>query len=338
MKKALITGISGQDGSYLSKLLIEKGYEVTGVTRNSGVADFYRLKYLKVFDNVKIIDVDLTDYNLIHDLVKDGDYDEIYNLAGQSYVSLSWDDPIGTSFSNSLLPLYFLEAIRKTSKRTKFFQASSSEMFGGVGFSKNEDSLFDPTSPYAVSKQFSHNIAQVFRNAYEIHAVNGILFNHESPLRGTAYVTKKIISSLVEVHLGTRNCLCLGNLNISRDWGYAPEYVDGMWRSMQHHCPNDFVFATGVSTSLRQFCSRTAKALGFSLVWEGEGLNEVGVHGDYGVPIVKVSEQFYRPVDLKANTGDASKALDKLGWRPKKFVDDIIEIMVNHELKIASRF
>jgi len=334
MKKALITGITGQDGAYLAKLLLEKGYEVYGGQRRSSLNELYRLGLLGITDKINLIPLEITEQNSVTEIVQTNQFDEIYNLAAQSFVGASWEAPIYTSNVDALAPLYFLEAIKRFSENTKFYQASTSEMFGLIQEPiQNEKTPFYPRSPYGVAKQFAHSMTVNYRESFNLFAASGILFNHESPLRGNEFVTKKITRQLVEVHKGDRDVVKLGNLDARRDWGYAPEYVVGMWRILQQQSAEDFVLATGVTSSVREFCNFAAEYLEYSLEWSGQGVDEVGFCSRSGKKLFAVDPKFYRPAEVDVLLGDASKAKAKLGWSANTSVRQLAEIMVNFDLK-----
>jgi GDPmannose 4,6-dehydratase len=325
IKKALITGITGQDGSYLSRLLIEKGYEVHGTVRRSSTINTYRIDDLisKHSDTgkLKLHYSDLLDSSSLNTLVQTVLPDEIYNLAAQSHVMVSFQNPMFTAQTGTIGSLSLLEAIRHSKKDIKFYQASSSEMYGGkLREPLNEDSIFDPRSPYAVSKVFAHNMTKMYRDSYDLFCVNGILFNHESPLRGQTFVTRKISRALGRIHLGIQEKLTLGNLDASRDWGYAGDYVKGMWKMLQHNEPNDWVLATGETHTVKDFL-QTAFSL-LNLDWK-----------DY----ILTSDKYLRPNEVEYLLGDYSKAKEHLDWTPETSFKELVEKMINADIELAKR-
>ncbi|MCC6012444.1 GDP-mannose 4,6-dehydratase [Candidatus Caldipriscus sp.] len=333
-KVALITGIRGQDGAYLAKLLLEKGYEVYGADRRSGEGGFWRLKELGIEKDVKIVYMDLLEFTNIFRTIEKIKPDEIYNLAAQSFVAASFEQPILTSDINSLGTLRLLEVIRTVKPDTKFYQASTSEMFGKAKtLPLNEESYFYPRSPYAVSKLFAHWITVNYREAYNIFACSGILFNHESPLRGTEFVTRKVSLAVARIKYGKQDKLVVGNLDAKRDWGYAPEYVYGMYLMLQNDKPDDFVLATGEAHSVREFIEEAFRVAGFEIYWEGKGLEEKGRDAKTGKVLVEVSPEFYRPAEVDVLVGDYSKAKRILGWEPKTTFKELVRIMVEEDLR-----
>ncbi|AAC07133.1 GDP-mannose 4,6-dehydratase [Aquifex aeolicus] len=333
-KRALITGIRGQDGAYLAKLLLEKGYEVYGADRRSGEFASWRLKELGIENDVKIIHMDLLEFSNIIRTIEKVQPDEVYNLAAQSFVGVSFEQPILTAEVDAIGVLRILEALRTVKPDTKFYQASTSEMFGKVQeIPQTEKTPFYPRSPYAVAKLFGHWITVNYREAYNMFACSGILFNHESPLRGIEFVTRKITYSLARIKYGLQDKLVLGNLNAKRDWGYAPEYVEAMWLMMQQPEPDDYVIATGETHTVREFVEKAAKIAGFDIEWVGEGINEKGIDRNTGKVIVEVSEEFFRPAEVDILVGNPEKAMKKLGWKPRTTFDELVEIMMEADLK-----
>ncbi len=333
-KVALITGIRGQDGAYLAKLLLEKGYEVYGADRRSGEGGFWRLKELGIEKDVKVVYMDLLEFTNILRTIEKIKPDEIYNLAAQSFVAASFEQPILTSDINSLGTLRLLEVIRTVKPDTKFYQASTSEMFGKVKtLPLNEESYFYPRSPYAVSKLFAHWITVNYREAYNIFACSGILFNHESPLRGTEFITRKVSLAVARIKYGKQDKLVVGNLDAKRDWGYAPEYVYGMYLMLQSDKPDDFVLATGEAHFVREFIEEAFRVAGFEIYWEGKGLEEKGRDAKTGKVLVEVSPEFYRPAEVDVLVGDYSKAKKILGWEPKTNFKELVRIMVEEDLR-----
>ncbi len=333
-KKALITGIRGQDGSYLAKLLLEKGYEVYGADRRSGEGNFWRLKELGIYGDVKIVYMDLLEFSNIWRVIDKVEPDEVYNLAAQSFVGASFEQPILTSDVNALGTLRILEALRTLKPDAKFYQASTSEMFGKVKtLPLNESSAFHPRSPYAVSKLFAHWITINYREAYGMFAVSGILFNHESPLRGTEFITRKVSLGVARIRYGKQDKLIVGNLDAKRDWGYAPEYVYGMWLMLQQDKPDDYVLATGEAHSVREFIEEAFKIAGYDIVWKGEGVDEKGVDRRTGKVLVEVSAEFYRPAEVNILIGNYEKAKKVLNWEPKVKFKDLVRIMVEEDMR-----
>lgn len=333
-KKALITGIRGQDGAYLAKLLIEKGYKVYGADRRSGDSSFWRLKELGIEKHVKIIYMDLLELTNIIRVIKEIQPDEVYNLAAQSFVQASFEMPIFTTEINALGVLRLLEALRLHKPDAKFYQASTSEMFGKAQeIPQKETTCFCPRSPYGVAKLFGHWITVNYRESWGMFACSGILFNHESPLRGIEFVTRKITYYLAEIKYGLRDKLILGNLDAKRDWGYAPEYVEAMYFMLQQDEPDDYVIATGETHSVKEFVEKAAQIAGFDIEWEGEGLNTKGIDRRTGKVIVEVSSEFYRPAEVDILVGDYSKAKKKLGWEPRTKFEDLVRIMMEADLE-----
>lgn len=332
-KKALITGIRGQDGAYLAKFLLEKDYEVWGADRRSGEGSNWRLKELGIEDKVKIVYMDLLEITNIKRVIEMIKPDEVYNLAAQSFVQVSFEMPILTAEINAIGVLRILEVLRIIKPDTKFYQASSSEMFGKVQqIPQNEKTPFYPRSPYAVSKLFAHWITVNYRESYGMFACSGILFNHESPLRGIEFVTRKITYGVARIKYGLQDKIVLGNLDAKRDWGYAPEYVEGMWMMLQQSEPDDYVLATGETHTVREFVEKAFEVAGFYIEWEGEGVNIKGIDKKSGKILVEVSSEFYRPAEVDILIGDATKARQKLGWYPKTKFEELVEIMVKADL------
>ena len=333
MKKALITGINGQDGSYLALLLIEKGYEVHGLRRRSSIFNSERIDDLikeELGNKLFLHFGDMTDSSSIYRIIGSIEPDEIYNLAAQSHVGVSFETPEYTANADGLGVLRVLEAIRQLDliNKTRFYQASTSEIFGNQPSPQNEETPFTPRSPYGVAKLYGHWITVNYRESYNMYACNGILFNHESPLRGETFVTQKIVNGLVSIVNGTNNRpLLLGNLSAERDWGYAPEYVEMMWKMLQQNKAEDFVIATGRTLSVRSFAEKVAMELGVKIDWKGEGQKEVGyINGEVAV---KVSPDYYRPAEVDKLLGDASRARNVLGWESHTTVEQLISLMVS---------
>lgn len=322
IKKALITGITGQDGAYLAKFLLEKGYEVYGMYRRLSTPNFWRLQYLDTFEKVNLIPADLVDAGSMIEAIKIAEPDEVYNLAAQSFVGTSFEQPIGTGEITGLGVTRALEAIRHINIEIKFYQASTSELYGkGRSSSLTENTSFQPSSPYAAAKLYGYWLARQYREGYNIFACNGILFNHESPLRGLEFITRKISNAVAKIALGIEKELTLGNLEAKRDWGYAPEYVESMWLILQQKEPDDYVIATNESHSVREFAERAFDVVG--LDWQ-----------DY----IKVDKRFFRPLDVNFLQGDYSKAKEKLGWTPKVKFGELVNIMVKEDLSRWERW
>ena len=341
MKKALITGITGQDGSYLAEFLLNKGYKVHGVKRRTSLFNTDRIDHLYQDPHIDkrnfiLHHGDLTDTSSLIKIIQQVQPDEIYNLAAQSHVAVSFEVPEYTANSDALGPLRILEAIRilKLEKKTKFYQASTSELFGKVAETpQKETTPFYPRSPYAAAKLYAYWITVNYREAYNIYACNGILFNHESPVRGETFVTRKITRALTRIKLGLQKTLYLGNLSAMRDWGHAKDYVEVQWLMLQQKNPEDFVIATGQHYSVRDFVNVAAKELGLNIIWSGNGKNERGLVD--GKVIIKVDKNYFRPTEVETLLGDASKAKKKLGWKPKISFKSLVSEMVREDLKLA---
>ena len=334
-KKAIVTGITGQDGTYLCKLLLDKGYLVYGTYRRTSSVNFWRLKELNIdiHPNLRLISHDLTDLGSTIRLINDTEPDEIYNLAAQSFVKASFDQPITTAEISGLGAVNFLEAIRIVNPKIKFYQASTSEMFGLVQeIPQSETTPFYPRSPYGCAKLYAHWMTINYRESFNIFASSGILFNHESPLRGLEFVTRKITDSLTKIKLGKQSYLELGNLNAKRDWGYALDYVEGMWRMLQAQKSDTFVLATGETQTVRKFVEMVCEMLDINLTWEGESSNEIGIDVKTNKKIIRVNPEFYRPAEVDILVGDYSKAKEILGWSPKTSLKELCQIMVKAEL------
>jgi GDPmannose 4,6-dehydratase len=332
MKKALITGVTGQDGTYLARLLLEKGYDVTGAIRRNSQIETVRLAKLGIADQVKLVDFDLSEINNINRLIRSTEFDEVYNLAAQSFVGSSWEQPIYAADVNGLGVVRVLDAIRTYSPQTRFYQASTSEMFGLVrAVPQNEETPLYPRSPYGVAKVYGHYITINYRESFGLHASSGILFNHESPLRGSEFVTRKITLALARFARGQHVAVELGNLDAQRDWGFSGDYVEGMWRMMQQEKADDYVLATGVTTPIRDFVNFAAAALDLDLEWSGSAETEQAVDRKSGKIAVKVNPKFYRPAEVDLLLGDATKARTKLGWQPKVGVRELAEMMAKSD-------
>ncbi len=339
MKKALITGITGQDGSYLAELLLEKGYEVHGIVRRSSVPTTYRIDH--ILDKLYIHEGDLSDSSSINKVIKEVEPDEIYNLAAQSHVGVSFEAAEYTGDVDALGVLRVLEAVHSNGldNKTKVYQASTSELYGKVEeVPQNENTPFHPFSPYAVAKQYGYWMIKEYREAYGIFACNGILFNHESERRGETFVTRKITRAAGRIAVGLQDHLELGNLDSKRDWGYAKDYVECMWLILQQDEPDDYVIATGVQHTVREFTELAFKYVGIELEWKGEGLEEKGYDKATGKMLVCVNEAWYRPTDVVDLWGDPTKAKTKLGWNPlKTSYEDLCRIMAEYDLELAKK-
>lgn len=344
-KIALITGITGQDGSYLAELLLEKGYTVHGMKRRSSSFNTSRIDHLyqdihKKNAKFKLHYGDLTDSTNLIRLIQEIQPDEIYNLAAQSHVKVSFDCPEYTANADGIGTLRILEAIRilGLEKKTKFYQASTSELYGLVQETpQKETTPFYPRSPYACAKLYGYWITVNYREGYDMFAVNGILFNHESPRRGETFVTRKITRAAVRIKLGMEDCIHLGNLDSKRDWGHAKDYVEGMWLVLQQKQPDDFVLATGVTTTIRDFCKLTFAQLGIDLEFRGTGVDEEAIDTKTGKTVIKVDPRYFRPTEVDLLLGDATKAQQKLGWKPKYTLEMLVQEMVEEDLKEAKR-
>ena len=343
-KVALITGVTGQDGSYLAELLLNKGYIVHGIKRRTSLFNTDRIDHLYQDRHQKEVRFflhhgDLTDSSSLIRIIQETQPDEIYNLAAQSHVAVSFEEPEYTANSDGLGALRILEAIRilKLEKKTRFYQASTSELYGLVQeIPQKETTPFYPRSPYAVAKLYAYWITVNYREAYGIYACNGILFNHESPVRGETFVTRKITRALARIKLGLQDCLYLGNMNSLRDWGHAKDYVEMQWLMLQQEQPEDFVIATGVQYSVRDFVNAAARELGMPIRWEGDGVDEKG-YNDKNQCIVAVDPRYFRPTEVETLLGDATKARVKLGWTPQTTFSDLVAEMVREDLKSSER-
>jgi len=339
MKKALITGITGQDGSYLAELLLEKGYEVHGIIRRSSSFNTERIMHIfqdPHFEGVKLLlhYGDLSDSSSISRLIEKIQPDEIYNLGAQSHVRVSFDIPEYTGDIDGLGTLRILDAIKESGIKTKFYQASSSELYGKVQeVPQKETTPFYPRSPYAVAKLYSYWITVNYRESYDIFACNGILFNHESPRRGETFVTRKITRGLARIVTGKDDCLYLGNLDAKRDWGYAKDYVEGMWLMLQQEKPTDFVLATGEMHSVREFIQECCKILNIDLQWKGKGEKEVGIDKKTKKEIIKIDPKYFRPAEVEQLLGDPIKAKKLLKWKPRTTFKDLVKIMMDNDLE-----
>ena len=333
-KTALITGLTGQDGYYLAKFLLDKNYNVYGMYRRSSLEIGERIFNLR--DKIHLVEGDLTDVPSIIKILQDIKPDEIYNLGSQSFVPSSWTQPISTSEITGVGVVKILESVRLINPKIKFYQASSSEMFGNAKETpQNEKTPFSPRSIYGISKLFGYWATINYRESYGIHASNGILFNHESPKRGKQFVTRKITHSVAKIKNGLQDYFELGNLDAKRDWGFAGDYVEAMWLMLQQDEPGDYVIATGETHSVREFVEESFKVIDMPIIWVGEGINEIGKFGDKIV--VKINPKFYRPAEVDLLLGDYSKSKDKLGWKPKTSFKDLVKMMVKKDLNCVKR-
>ncbi len=345
IKKALITGVTGQDGSYLSEFLLKKGYEVHGIKRRTSLINTDRIDHLYQDPHEKHLRFvlhhgDMTDSSSLTRIIQQIQPDEIYNLAAQSHVAVSFEEPEYTADSDAMGTLRMLEAIRflGLENKTRFYQASTSELYGKVQeIPQSETTPFYPRSPYAVAKLYAYWITVNYRESYGIYACNGILFNHESPNRGETFVTRKITRALARIKLGLQDCLYLGNMNAKRDWGHAKDYVRMQWMMLQQDKPEDFVIATGVQFSVRDFVNIAAKEVGIEITWQGEGINETGCD-QKGNVIVRVDPRYFRPAEVETLLGDPRKAKEKLGWTPTVSFEELVSEMMREDLKSAEKF
>lgn len=336
MKKALITGITGQDGAYLAEFLLAKGYTVYGTYRRTSSVNFWRIQELGVdkHPDLHLVEYDLTDLSASIRLLQTSGVTEVYNLAAQSFVGVSFDQPITTAEITGLGAVNLLEAIRTVNPTIRFYQASTSEMFGKVqAIPQVESTPFYPRSPYGVAKLYAHWMAINYRESYNIFASSGILFNHESPLRGREFVTRKITDSMAKIKLGQLDVLELGNLDAKRDWGYAKEYVQGMWKMLQVDKPDTYVLATNRTETVRDFVTMAGKAAGFNLVWDGQGQREVAIDQSSGKTIVKINPKFHRPAEVELLIGNPEKAKKELDWTPKTTLEQLCQMMVEADIR-----
>lgn len=336
MITAVVTGITGQDGAYLADLLLEKGYVVYGTYRRTASVNFWRLDELGLsrHPNLHLVEYDLTDLSSSIRLLETTGATEVYNLAAQSFVGVSFDQPLTTADITGLGPVNLLEAIRIVNPNIRFYQASTSEMFGKVqAIPQVEDTPFYPRSPYGVAKLYAHWMTINYRESYDIFGCSGILFNHESPLRGQEFVTRKITDSIAKIKLGNLDVLELGNMDAKRDWGFAKDYVDGMWRMLQADEPDTYVLATNRTETVRDFVTLACKAAEIDLSWQGVGEDEKAVDTETGKVIVQVNPKFYRPAEVDILIGDPAKAKEKLGWEPKTTLEDLCAMMVEADLE-----
>lgn len=349
MKKAIVTGITGQDGAYLAELLLSKGYQVYGTYRRTASVNFWRNEELGIHNhpNLQLVEYDLTDLSSSIRLLEKTQATEVYNLAAQSFVGVSFDQPVTTSEISGIGALHLLEAIRIVNPKARYYQASTSEMFGKVqGIPQNEETPFYPRSPYAVAKLYAHWMTINYRESYDIFGTSGILFNHESPLRGREFVTRKITDTVARIALGKQSVLELGNIDAKRDWGFAREYVDAMWRMLQTDEPDTFVVATGRTESVRSFVEMAFRAAGITVDFQGAAEDEVAVVAaldesilgqslplKVGQTVMRVNSQFYRPAEVELLIGDPAKAREKLGWSPQTTLEELCQMMVEADLR-----
>ena len=336
MKTAIVTGITGQDGAYLAELLLSKGYRVYGTYRRTSSVNFWRIQELGIHDhaNLRLVEYDLTDLSASIRLLQQAAASEVYNLAAQSFVGVSFDQPVTTAEITGIGPVNLLEAIRIVDPTIRFYQASTSEMFGKVqAIPQVESTPFYPRSPYGVAKLYAHWMTVNYRESYGIFASSGILFNHESPLRGREFVTRKISDSVARIKLGQLDCLSLGNLDAKRDWGFAKDYVEGMWRMLQADAPDTFILATNRTESVRDFVRMAFQAADIELEFSGEQDSEAAVDTVSGKTVMRVDPQFYRPAEVELLIGDPAKAKETLGWQPKMSLEELCGIMVEADLR-----
>jgi len=336
MKKAVVTGVTGQDGAYLAALLLDKGYKVYGACRRTSSVNYWRMQEVGILDhpNLVLVDYDLTDSMDAVRLLEETEAEEVYNLAAQSFVGVSFKQPMATSQITGLGALNLLEAIRAVDHKIRFYQASTSEMFGKVqDVPQSEETPFYPRSPYGVAKLFAHWMTINYRESYDMFGCSGILFNHESPLRGKEFVTRKITDTVAKIHLGQADVLELGNLDAKRDWGFAKDYVDGMWRMMQADTPDTFVLATNRTETVRNFVELAFAAVDVSIEWNGKEENELGACSKSGKTLVKINPQFYRPAEVELLIGDASKAKRVLAWEAETTLEQLCDMMVEADIR-----
>jgi GDPmannose 4,6-dehydratase len=336
MTIAIVTGITGQDGAYLAQLLLEKGHVVFGTYRRTSSVNFWRIEELGIQNhpNLHLVEYDLTDLSSSIRLLQTTGATEVYNLAAQSFVGVSFEQPITTAEITGIGPVNLLEAIRIVNPEIRFYQASTSEMFGKVqAIPQIESTPFYPRSPYGVAKLYAHWMTINYRESYNIFGCSGILFNHESPLRGREFVTRKITDSMAKIKLGKLDVLELGNLDAKRDWGYARDYVEGMWRMLQADKPDTYVLATNRTETVRDFVSMAAKAAGFTVEWQGENEHEIGIDSATGKKLVMINPKFYRPAEVELLIGNPEKAKKELGWEPKTTLEDLCKMMVDADIR-----
>lgn len=336
MKNALITGITGQDGSYLAELLLEKGYNVYGIMRRKSVVDYGNVEHIK--DKLHFIYADMTDVVSLMNALRISDADEVYNLAAQSFVATSWEQPLATADIDALGVTNMLEAIRNIKPSARFYQASTSEMFGLVQeMPQTEKTPFYPRSPYGVAKLYGHWITKNYRESYDLYACSGILFNHESERRGKEFVTRKITYAVARIKQGVQDCLELGNMDSKRDWGHSKDYVRAMWLMLQQDTPDDYVIATNETRTVREFVETAFGHVGIKINWEGTGVDEVGKDAETGKVIVKVNKNFFRPAEVDVLLGNPAKAESVLGWKRDISFSELVERMVKNDMEIVAK-
>ena len=336
MKRALITGVNGQDGSYLAELLLEKGYKVYGLMRRKSSVDYGNVDHIK--DKIEFIYADMADVVSLANAMRISQADEVYNLAAQSFVGTSWEQPVATAEIDGIGALNMLEAIRIIKPNAKFYQASTSEMYGLVqAIPQNEDTPFYPRSPYGVAKLYGHWITKNYRESYDMYACSGILFDHESERRGKEFVTRKITDAVARIKLGVQDVLELGNLDAKRDWGHAKDYVKAMWLMLQQDEADDYVIATNETRTVREFVERTFKYVNIDIVWEGSEVNEIGKDKATGKTLVKINPDFFRPAEVEILIGDPSKGERKLGWKREISFDELVERMIKNDLLLVEK-
>jgi len=335
MKSAIVTGITGQDGAYLSQFLLEAGYKVFGTFRRTSSVNFWRIAELGIENhpNLSLVEYDITDLSSSIRLLSSTEATEVYNLAAQSFVGVSFEQPITTAEITGVGPVNLLEAIRIVNPKIRFYQASTSEMFGKVqAIPQTESTPFYPRSPYGVAKLYAHWMTINYRESYDIFGASGILFNHESPLRGREFLTRKVSDSIAKIKLGQLDVLELGNLDAQRDWGYAREYVQGMWRMLQADKPDTYILATNRTVTVREFVTMAAAAVGFDLQWQGKAEQEIGIDRISGKTLVRVNPKFYRPAEVELLIGDPAKAFKELDWQPKTTLEELCNMMVHADI------
>ena len=336
MKRALITGVNGQDGSYLAELLLEKGYKVYGLMRRKSSVDYGNVDHIK--DKIEFIYADMADVVSLANAMRISQADEVYNLAAQSFVGTSWEQPVATAEIDGIGALNMLEAIRMIKPNAKFYQASTSEMYGLVqAIPQNEDTPFYPRSPYGVAKLYGHWITKNYRESYDMYACSGILFNHESERRGKEFVTRKITDAVARIKLGVQDVLELGNLDAKRDWGHAKDYVKAMWLMLQQDEADDYVIATNETRTVREFVERTFKYVNIDIVWEGSEVNEIGKDKATGKTLIKINPDFFRPAEVEILIGDPIKGETKLGWKREIPFNELVERMIKNDLMLVEK-
>ena len=336
MKRALITGVNGQDGSYLAELLLEKGYKVYGLMRRKSSVDYGNVEHIK--DKIEFIYADMADVVSLTNAMRISQADEVYNLAAQSFVGTSWEQPVATAEIDGIGALNMLEAIRMIKPTAKFYQASTSEMYGLVqAIPQNEDTPFHPRSPYGVAKLYGHWITKNYRESYDMYACSGILFNHESERRGKEFVTRKITDAVARIKLGVQDVLELGNLDAKRDWGHAKDYVKAMWLMLQQDEADDYVIATNETRTVREFVERTFKYVNIDIVWEGSEVNEIGKDKATGKTLIKINPDFFRPAEVEILIGDPIKGETKLGWKREIPFNELVERMIKNDLMLVEK-